>query len=86
MQLLIDFFYFLKGYGNLAPKTGPGKVVTIIYALIGKLTNRILNRDHTLCHENFFKMIDDRILNPNFGGESNCIIHARHGYIYSTVL
>ena len=24
------------GYGNLAPKTGPGKVVTIIYALIGK--------------------------------------------------
>lgn len=23
------------GYGNLAPKTGPGKVVTIIYALIG---------------------------------------------------
>jgi hypothetical protein len=29
-------FSMYSGYGNLAPKTGPGKVVTIIYALIGK--------------------------------------------------
>jgi len=32
----IDVIVFVSGYGNLAPKTGPGKVVTIIYALIGE--------------------------------------------------
>lgn len=28
--------FLLAGYGNLAPKTGPGKLVTMLYALIGK--------------------------------------------------
>ncbi|KAK4004094.1 hypothetical protein OUZ56_005837 [Daphnia magna] len=28
-------------YGNLAPKTGPGKVVTIIYALIGEMKTKM---------------------------------------------
>ena len=42
MYLIINFFFFKIGYGHIYPMTQLGKVVCILYSLLGVPINGIL--------------------------------------------